>query len=171
MSACHLEEEQKSPCSSLKLEEEKWKRRVTALDTAIKTYILMRSQPNPRGLLAETNVVLQGGSDHCSNAYSGPNAEVIEQIEATQTEQQAIAAAMANAEASVFTGGINSAFGGFASNFGSSQDPVGIVVAAELQEFESEQSVTWGDVAQQPKITLQMDLPASVCLKEPATAC
>ena len=43
---CVIQDEVRLPCLSLKLEEEKWKRRVDALETAIENYISIKADPD-----------------------------------------------------------------------------------------------------------------------------
>jgi len=65
---CQISEEIKRPCSLLKLEEEKWRRRVQALDTAIDIYI--ENQFAGRGgLVQQQDLFIRGGAPLCTIAY------------------------------------------------------------------------------------------------------
>ena len=64
-SACVLTIKQKIPCLKMLLEEERWKRRVDALDTAIEIYV-------EKGYLHnDKNVYVQAGPKGCTTEYQG----------------------------------------------------------------------------------------------------
>ena len=64
---CTIREVLKRPCSFMKLEEEKWNRRVEALDTAIGLYL---DSPH-RSLVPPNNRVIRKGASMCSTKYTG----------------------------------------------------------------------------------------------------
>ena len=74
---CQLKEKLKKPCSSLKLEEEKWRRRVSALSTAIEIYVSNKEKTG-RGLIQEQNIMITRGAPLCTVAYNGKSEEVEE---------------------------------------------------------------------------------------------
>ena len=68
---CTVEDTRKLPCSSLLREEEKWNRRVEALETAVEMYITNAGGPVGDNLVIQDNFVIPAGSTGCTHAYNG----------------------------------------------------------------------------------------------------
>ena len=68
MPTCSITETKKRPCISLKLEEEKWKRRVTALETAIAIY-QEKKKAGQGGLVQAQDTWIGPGSCGCTTKY------------------------------------------------------------------------------------------------------
>ena len=75
---CTVEDTRKLPCSSLLREEEKWNRRVEALETAVDNYISNAGSGVGDNLVVKDNFDVEAGADTCTTSYSGLNTNVDE---------------------------------------------------------------------------------------------